>query len=420
MKRYRLLPLCCGFFLFLVACALAPTASNKTPVPARTTEPTFTSTPPITTTTAATTTVMLTATTAVTSGAATTASVGVTTTTALTVTPVLTATAVATTAQSAATPSLQGQGGTIATILAARPQFATLNRTVAAVALTNELTTGVTAYTLFAPTEDAFAALPAATLDTLFANPGLLTSVLQNHLLIEEVSSADLVRLGGVLTAFGETLPITLTADGVVQVSNATVVEADIDATNGVIHAIDTVLLPANLIITATNATATGVANATAPVTVTQAVTTGQIITTIATNATLADIVSGTEELTLLETALGAAGLLQVLQLPGELTLFAPTNAAFAALPDDQLQTLLNTTSDLAEVMQYHLVADTALAADLTRLGQALSTSSQLLTITVAADGTVQVNDAQIVQADIVATNGVIHVVDAVLLPSEE
>lgn len=332
----------------------------------------------------------------------------------------LTATSVAATAQSSATPVLQEQGGTIATILAARPQFATLNRAVAAVALTDELTTGVTSYTLFAPTEAAFAALPVGTLDALLANPGLLTSVLQNHLLIEEVSSADLVRLGGVLTAFGETLPITLTADGVVQVSNATVVEADIDATNGVIHAVDTVLLPANLIIAATDTTTTGGASVTAPVTVTQAVTTGQIITTVAADATLADIVSGTAELTSLETALGAAGLLQALQLPGDLTLFAPTNAAFAALPADQLQTLLNTTSELVEVMQYHLVADRVLAADLTRLGQALSTSSQPLTITVAADGTVLVNDAQIVQADIVATNGVIHVIDAVLLPPSE
>lgn len=419
MKRYLLVPICCGIFLFLGACAPSPAASSETPVAVRTVEPTFTTTP-ITTTTAATSTVPLTTTTAITSATAPTASVGVTTTTTLTETPVLTATLVATTAQGAATPVAQGQGGTIAAILAARPEFATLNTAVAAIALTAELTSDVTAYTLFAPTEDAFAALPEGTLDTLLANPSLLTSVVQNHLLIEEVASADLVRLGAVLTAMGETLPITLTADGVVQVGNVTVVEADIEATNGVIHAIDTVLLPTNLVITATATTTTGAASATGQVTATQGVTTGQIITTIAADATLADVVSGTAELSSLATALGAAGLLQALQLPGELTLFAPTNAAFAALPDDQLETLLNTTSELAEVMQYHLVADTALAADLTRLGQALSTSSQPLTITVGADGTVQVNNARIVQADIVTTNGVIHLIDTVLLPPNQ
>ena len=415
MKRYLLVSICCGIFLFLVACALPPAASSETPAAVRTIEPTFTSTP-ITTTSAVTSSVPLTET----PGTTPTASVGVTTTTALTESPVLTATSVATTAQGAATPVAQGQGGTIAAILAARPEFATLNRAVAAVALTAELTSDVTAYTLFAPTEDAFAALPEGALDTLLANPRLLTSVVQNHLLIEEVASADLVRLGAVLTAMGETLPITLTADGVVQVGDATVVEADIDATNGVIHAIDTVLLPTNLVITATATTTTGAASATGQVTTIQGVTTGQIITTIAADATLADVVSGTEELSSLATALGAAGLFQALQLPGELTLFAPTNAAFAALPDAQLQTLLNTTSDLAEVMQYHLVADAVLVADLPRLGQALSTSSQPLTITVSADGTVQVNNARIVQADIVTTNGVIHLIDTVLLPPNQ
>jgi transforming growth factor-beta-induced protein len=429
MKHYLLLSCCLLAMVLFGACTITPLAPTATPAEAL--QPTFTPTTAVTTTAAVTATTAitiavtptgtLTATTSLspTTGVlSTTGRTPVTATTALTLTPVLTPTTIvtpaATTLAGAATPAPQSQGNTIAAILAARPDFATLSAAVEAVQLSAELS-GDAPYTLFAPTEDAFAALPAGTLDTLLANPSTLASVIQNHLLIEEVSAARLVRLGSVLTTLGQTLPVTLTATGVVQVGNATVIEADIEATNGMIHAIDTVLLPADLVITPTLGI-TG-ASATAQVTATQAVTTAQIITSIAPTATIASIVQGTDELSRLESALGAAGLLQALQLPGQLTLFAPTNAAFAALPANQLQTLLNNTTAIANVMQYHLVADAVVAADLVRLGQALSTSSQPLQITVADDGIVLVNNARIIQADIVTTNGVIHLIDAVLLP---
>lgn len=425
MKRYLVMP--CFFFALalLGACMVAPLSPSATPTTQPLPEPTFTAT----TTTAMTETTTITATVPATSIAPLTTTTSVTATPTVTTsapvtaasvvaTPVLTPTAVATTPQSAVTPLPAGQIGTIAATLAARPEFATLNRAVVAVQLVDELN-GDAPYTLFAPTEEAFAALPPGTLDALLASPSTLVSVLQNHLLIEEASSARLVQLGTVLTALGQTLPVTLTAASVVQLGDATLFEADIEATNGMIHAIDTVLLPANLVIPPI-VTTVATPTLTAQVTATQAVTMVQIITTIAPTATLADVVSDTPDLEMLETALGAAGLLPALQLPGELTLFAPTNAAFAALPPEQLQTLLNTTGDLATVLQYHLVADTALAADLVRLGTALSTSSQPLTITTAADGAILVNNAQIIQTDIVAINGVIHLIDAVLLPSAE
>lgn len=417
MKRYLLLPCCLLVGLLVGACAitpLAPTATPQAPL-----QPTFTpttavtTTAPITATTAITIAITPTSTLTTTNGADSAAPV--TTTSSLTNTPILTPTTAVTNATTAAvTPAPLGQGGTIAAILAARPDFATLNAAAAAVQLTATLN-GDTPYTLFAPTEEAFAALPAGALDALLASPSALTSVLQNHLLIEEAAAAQLTRLGSVLTTLGQTLPVTLTAAGVTQVGDATIIEADIVATNGVIHAIDTVLLPADLVITPTVGTTN--ASAAAGVAATQTVTAVQIITTVALTATIADVVRNTEELATLETALGAAGLLQALQLPGELTLFAPTNDAFAALPAGQLQPLLNNTAAIADVLQYHLVADMALATDLVRLGRALSTGGQPLRVTVAANGVVEVNEARLLQADIVTTNGVIHLIDAVLSP---
>lgn len=405
MRRYWLLPLCFGLFVLLGACVITPLAPTPTPAPQATPQPTYTATAALTTTAAIT--IAVTPTGAVTPTAGLTDTVTVTATPLLTSTPAVTATGGVTTAQP----------GTIAAILAARPEFSTLTTAIDVVQLIEELN-GDTPYTLFAPTNDAFAALPAGTLDALLASPSTLASVIQNHLLIEEASSDRLVGLGSVLTTLGQTLPITLTADGVVQLGDATIIEADIEATNGVIHGIDTVLLPADLVITPTVGTTAGAA---AQVTATQTLSTGQqIITTIAATATIADIVQTTPELEMLATALGAAGLVPALQLPGQLTLFAPTNAAFDAIPPQQLQTLLNTTGELAPLLQYHLVADAALAAELVRLGTALSTTSQPLTITVAADGVVQVNNARIVQADIVATNGVIHLIDVVLSPPQE
>lgn len=407
MKRYWLLLFCFLSFVGLGACALTPLA--PTPEPQASPQPTFTATAGVTTTVATT------ATATVTPSGAVTPTITLTTTPAVTATPMLTRTPAVT----STTPVTTAQGGTMATLLAARPEFSVLLNALNTVQLVEELN-GDTPYTLFAPTNSAFAALPAGTLDALLASPSTLASVIQNHLLIEEVPTARLVSLGTVLTTLGQTLPVTLTADGVVQLGGATVVEPDLEASNGVIHGIDTVLLPADLVITPTVGITASTAGATAQVTATQALSRGQsIITSVAPTATIADIVQNSADLDMLNTALGAAGLTSALQLPGELTLFAPTNAAFAAIPPAQLQTLLNTTGQLAPVLQYHLVADNALAADLVRLGTALSTTSQPLTITVAADGVVQVNNARIIQADIVATNGVVHLIDAVLTPPQ-
>jgi uncharacterized surface protein with fasciclin (FAS1) repeats len=135
--------------------------------------------------------------------------------------------------------------GTIVDIAAADEQFSTLVTAVTEAGLVDTLSTGE--YTVFAPTDEAFAALPEGTLDTLLADPeGQLTDVLTYHVVEGTVMAADVVELDGqeVATVNGETVLITVNDDGSVMVNDANVIITDIEASNGVIHVIDAVLIP--------------------------------------------------------------------------------------------------------------------------------------------------------------------------------
>jgi uncharacterized surface protein with fasciclin (FAS1) repeats len=98
-------------------------------------------------------------------------------------------------------------------------------------------------FTLFAPTDEAFAKLPSGTVESLLADPAKLTSVLTYHVVLGRVTAADASGLSSAPTVQGDDLPIS--SNGGVQVAGANVVSADIEASNGVIHVIDRVLLPA-------------------------------------------------------------------------------------------------------------------------------------------------------------------------------
>jgi len=121
-----------------------------------------------------------------------------------------------------------------------------------------------------------------------------------------------------------------------------------------------------------------------------------------------------------------AAGLEETLRGPGPFTVFAPTDAAFAALPAGTLDTLLaDPTGDLAGILTYHVVPGKVLAADVVGLdGESVTTvNGATFTVNVGADGSVSLTDAagntiNVVTTDIETSNGVIHVIDAVMLPS--
>ncbi len=130
------------------------------------------------------------------------------------------------------------------------------------------------------------------------------------------------------------------------------------------------------------------------------------------------DIASTTEGFSTLTAAVTAAGLVDTLKGAGPFTVFAPTDAAFAALPAGVLDALLlpENKDALAKILTYHVVAGNVLSTDITD-GDVPTVEGQNVTLS-TADG-VTVNGANVVQADIVTSNGVIHVIDAVILPPD-
>ncbi|MEZ4584077.1 MAG: fasciclin domain-containing protein [Caldilineaceae bacterium] len=124
-----------------------------------------------------------------------------------------------------------------------------------------------------------------------------------------------------------------------------------------------------------------------------------------------------------LATALTAAGLVDTLKGEGPFTVFAPTDDAFAALPEGTLDTLLaDPQGALTDILLYHVVPGKVMAADVVGLdGQEVETvGGGMLTVTIGDDGSVMINDATVVTPDVEASNGVIHVIDSVLIPPSE
>jgi uncharacterized surface protein with fasciclin (FAS1) repeats len=137
-------------------------------------------------------------------------------------------------------------------------------------------------------------------------------------------------------------------------------------------------------------------------------------------NKTVVEIAAGNKDFTTLVTAVKAAGLAETLSGKGPFTVFAPTNAAFAKLPKGTVEDLLKpeNKAKLASILTYHVVAAKVMAADAIKMDgkSAKTVNGQEIAIKVK-DGKVMVNDATVTTADIVGSNGVIHVIDSVLLP---
>jgi len=273
---------------------------------------------------------------------------------------------------------------TVVDVIVNSTEHDTLEAAVIAAELADDLS-GPGPFTVFAPTDAAFAALPSGTIETLLADPtGTLAEILLYHVVSGQALSTDLSDGQTITTLLGEDITVTIGMNGVM-INNATVVVADITATNGVVHVIDAVLLPP----------------APQPTT------------------TVVDVIVNSDVHNTLEAAVVAAGLVETLSGTGPFTVFAPTDAAFAALPAGTVETLLaDPTGTLTQILLYHVVGAQALSTDLTN-GQTVATlQGQTVTVTINADG-VFINNAQVTVADIVTDNGVIHVIDAVLLPQQ-
>ena len=152
-------------------------------------------------------------------------------------------------------------------------------------------------------------------------------------------------------------------------------------------------------------------------------VATGAVVNTTVVNAQTKDIVDtavAAGSFKTLAKALAAADLVQTLKGPGPFTVFAPTDEAFAKLPAGTIETLLKpeNKAKLQRILTYHVVAGKVMAADVMKMQSAKAVSGD--TITVATrDGGVTVDKAHVVKTDIAASNGVIHVIDSVIMPTD-
>lgn len=133
----------------------------------------------------------------------------------------------------------------------------------------------------------------------------------------------------------------------------------------------------------------------------------------------IVQIASQSGQFNTLVAAVKAAGLAETLQGKGPFTVFAPTDAAFAKLPAGTVESLLANPEKLASILTFHVVSGKVMAADIVKANGAkpATVNGQTLDV-VVRDGKVFVNGAQVVTADIVASNGVIHVIDTVLIPT--
>jgi transforming growth factor-beta-induced protein len=288
------------------------------------------------------------------------------------VTPAPTTTAPATTAPVTPAPMKN-----VVETAVADGRFTTLVAAVQAAGLAGTLS-GPGPFTVFAPTDDAFKKLPAGTVETLLKDPqGQLKQILLYHVVSGKVMAADVVKLTSAKTVQGGSLPINVSGS-TVTVDGAKVIITDVQTSNGVIHVIDTVMIPPK----------------------------ANIVETLAADGRFKTLVAAVQAAKLDGTLSGA----------GPFTLFAPTDAAFSQLPAGTVETLLKTPEgQLKQILLYHVVSGKVMAADVVKLTTAKTVQGK--NVTISTKKGVMVNDANVTVTDIDTTNGVIHIIDKVLIP---
>jgi transforming growth factor-beta-induced protein len=232
--------------------------------------------------------------------------------------------------------------------------------------------------TVFAPTDEAFRKLPPGTVEGLLKDPAALRDVLTYHVVSGRVPASAVASAPFLETVQGQSVRVRVEGP-IVRIDEARVLTPDVPASNGVIHVIDTVLLPRR-----------------------------DIVATAVAAGTFKTLVSCVE----------AAGLADALKGKGPFTVFAPSDAAFAKIPAETLAALAKDGAKLASILTYHVVPGRVLSTDLPQgRSEAKTLDGRLLEVVRSADGSVTVGGARVVTADVLAGNGVIHVIDTVVLP---
>ncbi|MBK1828460.1 CIA30 family protein [Haloferula rosea] len=241
-------------------------------------------------------------------------------------------------------------------------------------------------FTVFAPTDEAFAKLPKGTVESLLKpeNREKLQAILKYHVVPGAVDLSGALKAGSAKTVLGEPVKIAF-SKGKVRVNDASLVDADIEASNGVIHVIDSVILPPEP------------------------------------KKDLASVAKRAGKFKTLLAAIEAAGLSDALAGDSPLTILAPTDEAFKALPKGTVESLLKpeNRNKLREILMLHAVNGKVSAGDALNAGSAKALNGDKLGFTIDK-GLFKVNGATILKTDISCDNGVIHVIDKVLLPAEK
>jgi len=279
-----------------------------------------------------------------------------------------------------ATPASYVESKTILETAAAAGQFSTLQAAVKAAGLVDALA-GEGPFTVFAPTDAAFAALPAGTVEALLKPEAksTLQNVLTYHVVSGRIGADKVVKADFVQGLNGQRLGIEI-QDGKVMIGGATVTTTDIQCSNGVIHVIDAVMLP----------------------------NTKDIVDTAVANGNFQTLAA----------AVKTAGLVEALKGEGPLTVFAPTDEAFAKLPEGTVEALLlpENRQMLTDILLFHVVAGRVYGGEAIKAESAASLQGGALRFRFLDVG-LRVNGAKVISSDLDTTNGVIHVIDSVLLP---
>jgi len=239
-------------------------------------------------------------------------------------------------------------------------------------------------FTVFAPTDRAFAKLPPGTIEKLLKpeNRARLQAILAYHVVPGRLELADLLANRAPKTLGGSSLAVSL-RDGRIGVQRAFLVTTDIQCTNGIIHVIDTVMIPDE--------------------------------------DTILDVAQRAGSFETLLAAVDAAGLRATLMGEGPFTVFAPTDEAFAKLPEGTIQELLKPANraKLGALLAEHVVRGRFPAANALRAGSVETLAGSSLEVA-HRDGVLSVGSATLLHADLHARNGIIHVIDRVILPRDK
>lgn len=270
--------------------------------------------------------------------------------------------------------------GTIVDVASEAGQFNTLLAAAKAAGLAEALGSSGP-FTVFAPTDEAFAKLGKNTINDLLKpeNKQKLVSILTYHVVSGDLPAKKVLASNDATTLSGQRIDFKASSKGAF-VDNARIIATDIDASNGVIHVIDSVIMPET--------------------------------------KNLVEIATSDGRFGILAKAIEAAGLVDAVTGDAPLTVFAPTDAAFQKLPAGTLEQLLKPENreTLVKILTYHVVSGRVYARD--AVGAQRAQTLQGDTVRVGIDnGRLMINDANVVNSDIEASNGVIHVIDSVILP---